>query len=173
MKKIKIITLLFVGTFFTSFIYSCVKESMANENGNGNGNGLEKANSMVQSLAAIDSSCNLCSEYKTVTVTPATFINVFNSPGIEMNSLAGRATISDGDIQANAKLHVTALDISGRETLLPLFTMAADGSYESLYYKLGSSYMMLFYTRYNKATNTFTYKPVNNLTVKYSVTKLN
>jgi len=119
--------------------------------------------------AFLDSGCNICSENKEVVLTPANFFGPYTGPCIEMNSRFGTGTISDADIQGYKKLNVTVLDAQGRETAIPFFSMAADGSYESISYKRGSSYLMIVYVRFNKSTNTFTYKPVNNLTVKYGL----
>lgn len=169
MKKIKIVALFFTGTFLLSLIYSCVKESMANDNGKVKG--VEKSTNVAQALA--DSCSSLCSKYKTITVTPANFFGPYTGPGIELNSKLGRASIVDAEVQPSVKLNVTVFDALNYEATLPLFTIAADGSYELLSYKYISSILLLYYVRYNKTANTFTYKPVNNLTVKYSVTKLN
>jgi hypothetical protein len=168
MKRISIMSLLFIGSLLVTLLYSCIKEGLADPMP---ATKTTSANNM--NFARPDSGCTICSENKEVVLTSANFFGPYLGPGVEMNSKMGSATISDLDVQEYQKLNVTVMDQGGRETAIPLFTMAADGSYESIAYKRGSSFLTIMYVRFNKSTNIFTYKPVNNLTVKYSLSHIN
>lgn len=167
MKRMYTVALLFLGSISVTILYSCVKDTLA-------GNEPVSQTKAYQGAAAfVDSSCKVCSENKTVTLVPNDFFGPLGSvPGVELTSTRGRATISDAEVQAYAKVNVSVINTGGLETALPIFYMANDGSYESLTYNRSSSVLMLYYVRYNKSTNTFIYKPVNNLVVKYSITRL-
>jgi hypothetical protein len=171
MKRISIILFLFMGSLLVTLLYSCIKEGLSQ-----NGDQQASASKMAfknTNTSFRDSGCSICSENKQAILTPANFFGPITYPGIEMNSKFGTGTISDAEVQAYKKLNVTVLDAQGTETAIPFFNMAADGSYESISYKRGSSYLMIMYVRFNKSTNTFTYKPVNNLTVKYGLSYIN
>jgi hypothetical protein len=168
MKRISIISFLFVASLLITLLYSCIKEGLADPAPAVKMSALKNTNSSFR-----DSGCVICSEHKEVVLTPANFFGPITYAGIEMNAKFGTGTISDMDVQHYKKLNVTVLDVNGRETAIPFFNMAADGSYESISYKRGSSYLMIMYVRFNKSTNTFTYKPVNNLTVKYGLSFIN
>ncbi len=164
MKKVFIFIL---ASVLVSVLYSCVKETFAGNDP------APQAKSYQGAAAFVDSSCKVCSENKTITLVPNDFFGPLTCPGIELASPRGRATISDPEVQAYTKINVTAITSNGLEAALPLFYMGNDGSYESLNFNRSSSVLMLYYVRYNKSTNTFTYKPVNNLVVKYTITRLN
>lgn len=166
MKRMYIVALLFLGSISVTILYSCVKETLAGNEP------APQAKNYQGAAAFVDSSCKICSETKTITLIPNNFFGPLTCPGIELASPRGRATISDIEVQSYIKLNVTAVTSNGLEAALPLFYMGADGSYESLNYNTSSSVLMLYYVRFNKSTNTFTYKPVNNLVVKYSITRL-
>jgi hypothetical protein len=168
MKRISIISILFIGSLLITFLYSCIKEGLADPTPTAK---METPKNGDASFR--DSSCSVCSENKQVILTPANFFGPHTYPGIELNAKFGTGTISDAEVQAYKKLIVTVLDAQGTETAIPFFNMAADGSYESISYKRGSSYLMIMYVRFTKSTNTFTYKPVNNLTVKYGLSYIN
>lgn len=167
MKRISIISFLFIGSLLITLFYSCVKEGLGDPAPTTK---MSAANNM--SYARPDSGCTICTENKEVILTPANFFGPYTEPGVEMNSKVGWGTIPDLDVQEYQKINVTVMNLNGKETAIPLFHMAADGSYESIAYKRGSSFLTITYVRFNKSTNTFTYKPVNNLTVKYSLSHI-
>jgi hypothetical protein len=171
MKKFKLATLIIAGTFLVSLVYSCVKDGLAKEPGNP-GVILDEQPGKYLNTLATDSSCSPCVEFKTTTVTPANFFGPYLGAGLEMTYRFGRATIGDIEIQANKKLNVTVINATNAELALPAFFMAADGSYEIINYARASSVLMIYYVRFNGTTGVYTYKPVNNLTVKYSITGL-
>lgn len=167
MKNISMTAALILVVLLMSIVYSCVKEGLA-------GNDPAPVQGKVVNAYAVapahsDSGCTVCTENKEVVLTPANFFGPYTGSVVEMSNKTGNGTISDADVQPYKNVVVTVMDASSRETAIPLFNMAADGSYESISYKRGSSYLSILYVRFNKSTNTFTYKPANNLTVKYSV----
>jgi len=168
MKRISITTFLLIASLLLTVLYSCIKDGLADPAP------FTKAKTINNNnFIYADSGCSVCVENKQVVLTPAKFLGPFLGPGVEMNSKYGRATISDMDVQAHKKINISVLDANGYETAIPLFVMATDGSYESIYYKRVSSSLMICYVRFNNSTNTFSFKPASDLTVRYGLAHTN